>query len=131
MTPEGVVTVVHEFDRFDGGGWMPMSPPIQGADGDLYGTTFDATEGGVPGNGTIYRLSLSGQFTKLHEFGLQDGLNPFASLVQGSDEALYGTSLRYPLSGGTAFKIMPDGTTLFGSQQSHRVDTAGPDGRHR
>lgn len=111
MTPEGVVTLVHEFDRADGISWMPMSPPIQGSDGDLYGTTFDNTSGVLPGNGTIYRLSLSGEFTTLHEFGpLQDGRNPFASLVQASDGALYGTTVTYPLGGGTAFRIMPDGT---------------------
>ncbi len=48
--------------------------------------------------------------TTLHRFDQTDGANPAASLVQGSDGDLYGTTQYGGAAGyGTVFKITPNG----------------------
>ena len=84
---------------------------IQGTDGNLYGTT---SEGGANSLGTIFRIDANGTtFTTLHSFAGGDGANPQASLVQGTDGNLYGTTYSGGAAGaGTVFKINVTGTTF-------------------
>jgi uncharacterized repeat protein (TIGR03803 family) len=57
----GNVTVLYSF-RNKGDGGAPWTPPIQGTDGSLYGTTSNADG--------VYKLTPDGTFTELHAFGL-------------------------------------------------------------
>ena len=96
---------------------------MQGSDGSFYGTTSDggniiALRGGA---GTVFKISTNGAFTSLYLFtGGDDGLNPCAALVKGSDGYFYGTTAlggtRVGSYGsGTVFKISTNGvlTTLY------------------
>ena len=112
ITPGGRMTVLAHFSgqNFDA---YPDAPPIEGSDGDFYGTDL----GGFYGNGsTIYKMTRTGTKTTLFRFDKTDGSNPADPLVQGSDGNFYGTTS----SGGTsknceqygcgvAFKLTPAG----------------------
>jgi uncharacterized repeat protein (TIGR03803 family) len=91
-------------------GVTPYSGLIQGTDGALYGTT---QAGGSIGGGTVFKVNADGTgFSVLKNLDPSTtGYNPYGSLVQGADGALYGTAL-YGGSdgGGTVFKLNTDGT---------------------
>jgi uncharacterized repeat protein (TIGR03803 family) len=53
MTPNGAVTILHEFATIE----RPGGARIQATDGDFYGTT---TFGGATGSGTIFRMTPGG-----------------------------------------------------------------------
>jgi uncharacterized repeat protein (TIGR03803 family) len=110
ITPTGMVTTLASFDQASG--FNPSSPLIQATDGNFYGTTPD---GGAnyPGLGTVFKVTPTGTLTVLHSFDGADGEKSFASLIQGTDGNLYGTTsfggsnANY---GGTVFKISLSGT---------------------
>lgn len=91
MLASGKVTVAHTFDG-GAGGANPYEAPIEGRDGNLYGTTG---MGGAYGLGTIYRVDGDGTFTILHSFGpaADAGAYPVGEIVFGNDGALYGTTV--------------------------------------
>jgi uncharacterized repeat protein (TIGR03803 family) len=104
----------------------PGATPIQGSDGDLYGTTYDV-DLFQQFTGSVYKLSLTGEFTTLYNFcsltNCADGSRPYSPVIEGADDNLYGTTYTGGLSAtgaGTVFKLTPTGvlTTLhaFGSQ---------------
>ncbi len=103
-------TIFSALVYFDGtNGAAPKAGLIQGADGNLYGTTV---EGGTSNAGTIFRISPDGQtFTNLYSFtGGADGASPSAALAQGSDGNFYGTAYSGGASNaGTVFQITPGG----------------------
>jgi uncharacterized repeat protein (TIGR03803 family) len=67
-----------------------MAGLTQGIDGNFYGTS---SAGGTNGYGTIFEVSPEGNFTSLYSFtGGDDGANPQAGLVLGSDGNFYGTT---------------------------------------
>jgi uncharacterized repeat protein (TIGR03803 family) len=75
----------------------------------LYGMTGS---GGLSDYGTIFKIKTDGTgFTKLHDFDFNDGINPYGSLILEGG-FLYGMTSAGGLdaSGGTIFKIKPDGT---------------------
>lgn len=107
----GDFTLLHDFTGGAEGG-VPFSSLIQAGDGDFYGT---ATAGGDPscsvtasgenypsyiGCGTVFQMDSAGNVNALYSFkgSPNDGSNPFAAVVEGSDGYLYGTT-RW---GGTA-----------------------------
>lgn len=128
ITPSGTLSRLHSFVLTDGS--QPFGGLVQGIDGNLYGTTL---RGGVCqfgiGCGTIFKITLAGGLTTLHNFCAQtncsDGENPESGLVQGSDGDFYGTTFSggiaacsnqgVPQSCGTIFKITSSGalTTLY------------------
>jgi uncharacterized repeat protein (TIGR03803 family) len=60
---------VHDF--FGPEGARPAAELIQAADGNLYGT---AMSGGLGSQGTVFRVSLSGEIEAVHHFQGRNGL---------------------------------------------------------
>jgi uncharacterized repeat protein (TIGR03803 family) len=109
VTPNGKLTVLHAFGYTDG--YRPLAPPVQGADGNFYGTTSVGGNGG----GTVYRITPSGQFKVIYAFDFPNGAYPYAPLTLGIDGNFYGTTFEGGANGiGTVFRITPQGkiTTL-------------------
>jgi uncharacterized repeat protein (TIGR03803 family) len=113
ITPAGGYTILHSFGQAGvaNDGQIPQSSPIQGSDGNFYGTT---TDGGSAGEGVVYKITPQGALTILHSFGdgsvVNDGQNPATSVVQASDGNLYGTTYNGGIVGaGTLFKITTKG----------------------
>ena len=109
MNTAGQVTTLHSFVGGATDGAIPFASLVAGSDGNLYGTT---TNGGSTGNGTVFKITLSSGVATyngvVYSFigGLTDGANPYGGLVQGSDNAFYGTTTyggTYNL--GTVFRI--------------------------
>ncbi len=110
---------------FDGSnGWNPEQPPVQGDDGNIYGT---ALAGGGNhrcdhGCGTVYKITHSGRLTTLYSFCSQpncaDGVGP-QGLLPPVDGYFYGTTSGHGIDSyyyyGTVFKMSLSGalTTLY------------------
>src|SRR5579863_4741028 len=93
LTPSGKLTILWNFTGGNDG-QFPYSGPIEGRDGNFYGTTY---QGGTNTVGTIY------QFDAIH------GAFPIGPLVQATDGNLYGTTAGFGFNYGTIFKIVPSG----------------------
>jgi uncharacterized repeat protein (TIGR03803 family) len=112
ISTNGVLTRLHSLAGNDGA--FPYAGPVQGSDGNLYGTNY---WGGNAGNGTMFAVNTNGTgFTTLYSFspgstnssGVYtncDGANPTASLIL-SGNTLYGTTSAGGSSGdGTVFSL--------------------------
>src|ERR1039458_2600712 len=121
ITPGGTLTTLHSFciQANCADGANPFAALVQGTDGNLYGTT----ESGGSGWGTVFKITPGGTLTTLYSFTFgTDGAEPTAPLIQARDGNFYGTT-KYggaafaygTASGGTIFKITPEGTltTLY------------------
>jgi uncharacterized repeat protein (TIGR03803 family) len=131
ITPDGVLTSLCSFWRGDtdkgNNGFCP-GEIIQGRDGNLYGVT---EEGGISGDGVVYKISTSGAFINLHSFmGLltDGGINPLGALVQGADGDYYGTAqgVGIPNYQGIVFKITANGVYTKFYSFTGGNDGAGP-----
>jgi uncharacterized repeat protein (TIGR03803 family) len=126
ITAGGALTTLYSFvGRIDGSN--PQAPPIQGFNGSFYGTTFGGTASGD--YGSVYKITSSGAFTTLHNFGSTDGANPYAPLLQGNDGNFYGTtSTGGTHNAGTIFRIKPTGkfTVLFNFDGAHGANPYAP-----
>ena len=104
ITTSGVFTTLHGFNG-NTEGVSASAPPIQGPDGNFYGTT---SNGGGAVFGTVYKMTPAGNLTVIHTF---DGTlrYPYA-LTLGTDGNFYGTA-----GGGSGnpygaiFKVTPQG----------------------
>jgi uncharacterized repeat protein (TIGR03803 family) len=114
-------TTLHSFDGTDGFPNSTGASLVQGANGDLYGTT---SYGGSHGGGTVFRITQGGRFKSIYNFcslaSCADGNGPYASLLLASNGDFYGTTVSGGAHGadsssGTVFKITPGGvlTTLY------------------
>src|SRR5438034_4545430 len=106
-----VLTVLHAFNGSDG--QLAESALVQGSDGSFYGTT---ALGGENHKGTVFKIDSAGNLTTLHSFSgfPNDGANPIAGLVQGSDGNFYGTTaLGGMFYQGTLFRITPAGAVTI------------------
>ena len=88
VTSAGSMTKIWSFAAGTFNGPPPWVPLLQGSDGSLYGVT---PYGGANGTGTIYKLTLGGQYTLLYEFPKGANYNPSA-LIEASDGNLYGAT---------------------------------------
>jgi uncharacterized repeat protein (TIGR03803 family) len=114
---------LHSFDNTDGN--RPLATLVQGADGNLYGTTGS---GGDNGNnvGTVFKITPGGTLTTIYTFcsrsNCTDGASPVAALLEGADGNFYGTTYYGGARGeGTGFKITTSGTltTLYSFCSQH------------
>jgi uncharacterized repeat protein (TIGR03803 family) len=106
-------TVLHTFSALDANGnnkdgATPGVALTRGPDDVFYGV---ASYGGNNGNGTIFKITTSGEFTVLHTFSAldanahnEDGANPLRSIVIGNDGNFYGTTR---LGGQNTCGVMP------------------------
>ncbi len=119
LTPAGVLTTFYSFCSQVGcaDGEQPEAGLVQATDGELYGST---AYGGPNGVGTLFKVSLAGAFTLLHQFCSQqncsDGSRPLGALTEASDAVLYGTTSQ----GGTG---TGGAGTLFGLSLSGALAT--------
>jgi uncharacterized repeat protein (TIGR03803 family) len=96
VTPSGKFTVLSSFCSLANctDGERPYFPPIQGIDGNFYGTT---DLGGAMGAGVVYELTASGTYQVLYSFcnygsgSCPDGSIP-TNIVQDSKGNLFGTT---------------------------------------
>jgi uncharacterized repeat protein (TIGR03803 family) len=106
------LTTIYDFCSQTGcaDGGAPWGTLVQGSDGSFYGTTSNI---GLPGYGTVYKLTASGTLTVLHTFtGGQDGERTVAGMIQASDGNFYGVT---PEGGGVSgcgrvYRVTPSGT---------------------
>lgn len=103
--------VIHYFGTVAHDGAKPWHAGlIEASDGMLYGTTVF---GGTNGRGTAFRMNKDGSgYGILHHFtGGNDGAEPSAEVIEGSDGMLYGTTYTGGPSGyyGTAFAMDKNG----------------------
>jgi uncharacterized repeat protein (TIGR03803 family) len=114
MTPAGSIVNLYSFTGGSDGQY-PVAGLIQGTDGNFYGITY---YGGAFGYGNVFRMAPNGTLTSLYSFtGGNDGMNPWAGLVQGTDGNFYGTTESGGANGfGAAFRLTTNGTlaTLVG-----------------
>jgi uncharacterized repeat protein (TIGR03803 family) len=134
IAPDGSgFTVLHLFIGAPTDGGFPWAGLIQGPDGTLYGTT---QRGGPTTDGTIFQIAPDGSgFTLLHTFTGADGRDPSATLIQGADGTLYGTTAAGGSGGncvgglgcGTIFRLAPDGSfTILYNFTGGPMDGANP-----
>jgi uncharacterized repeat protein (TIGR03803 family) len=114
ITPGGTLTTLHSFCSKSGctDGEYTYATPVQGTDGNFYGTTY---LGGSKELGTVFKITPSGTAITLHTFGGSDGSQSLAGLVQATDGDFYGTTYMGGSEGkGEVFKITRSGafTTL-------------------
>jgi uncharacterized repeat protein (TIGR03803 family) len=112
----GQYSILHHFRHSDDGA-QPVAGLVEGSDRALYGTT---SSGGANGGGTVFKFNKDGTgFVTLHSFSHVDGAEPEASLVEGSDGKLYGTTRLWGQTNGgsgTVFRLNKDGidfSTLY------------------
>jgi len=104
ITPAGAYDILVSFNGTNG--FRPVAGLCKGNDGNFYGTTY-----GAPGNyySTVFQMTTNGVLTTLHQFQFagetNDGDEPVAKLIQGSDGKFYGTT-----TGNTVFQITTNGT---------------------
>ncbi len=120
--PAPIFKTLVNFDGTNGSG--PSRPPIQGPDGNLYGTT---PGGGANGQGELFKMTPAGDLTPLYSFcsetGCTDGTDP-GGLGLGMDGNFYGEAGFGGTFGlGTIFKFTGSGAPIT----LHSFD--GSDGR--
>lgn len=109
----GKCAVLHVFNSESDGG-SPMGRLVADTQGNLYGTT---SKGGPEGEGTVFKLAASGEFTVLHSFSAQgsEGYDPLAGLIRDSVGNLYGSTSEGGTKcegfscAGSIFKLDPSG----------------------
>ena len=107
LTPSGTLNVLYDFTGNSDGGY-PLAPPIQGTDGNLYGTSYP---------GISYKISTKGAFKIIKKIPS----TPYGPLLQGTDGAFYGVTEQGGTAGvGTIFKIAKTSViTLYNFDTTH------------
>ena len=119
ITPGGTYTVLHNFTN-GSDGEQPIFPPVQGNDGNFYGTTSAGTS-------TFYKVTPSGAFTTVHTFASSEG-NQCTIFVLGIDGNFYGSCANIFGSSGTLFKISTAGHVTVLHNVNKATDGQGPIG---
>jgi uncharacterized repeat protein (TIGR03803 family) len=106
LTLDGTLMNLHQFPAAEG--YSPISGLVELPNGELAGVTFGSRFDSAAA-GTVFAVGSGGSLRTLHRFNRTDGANPYATLLLGSDGALYGTTV-FGGPGGNAviFRIQPD-----------------------
>ena len=112
MTPAGGFTILYDFDAYNSSGLNNdgVSPRgvVEASDGNFYGVTEDK---GPNGNGTFFKVTPTGEFTKLHDFAGastidDEGYDTAYVPIQAVDGFFYGTRLAGGANGtGTVYRV--------------------------
>jgi uncharacterized repeat protein (TIGR03803 family) len=106
ITPTGTLITLYNFTGGNDGGF-PYGPPIQGTDGNPYGTM---SGGGQFSCGTVYKVTRAGKVITLHEFDGKHGCSPASPLILWTDGNFYGiTRTGGNANYGVIFKVTPTG----------------------
>lgn len=109
LTPSGSFSILYSFDSTDG--IAPACGLLQASDGNLYGTAYQGGSNNSceHGCGTVFKITLAGVLTTLHNFDSTDGSNPIAALIQATDHNFYGTTYggELPAAGGQSSRSPP------------------------
>jgi len=101
------LTILHQFTGGSDGAW-PFYGLTLDSTGNLYGVTY---EGGTKGEGTVFKIDLSGTKTVLHNFSGMDGAYPEGQLTIDGLGNLYGVTVDGGSSKvGVMYQLSPDGT---------------------
>jgi uncharacterized repeat protein (TIGR03803 family) len=104
MTPAGVFTIIYNFAGTTDGG-TPVTDLTVGSDGLLYGVT---SKHGGHNDGTIFKMTLAGTLTVLHDFTVASDHGP---LVEDTDHNFYGVAdLEGTTGSGAIYQLTPAGT---------------------
>jgi uncharacterized repeat protein (TIGR03803 family) len=118
FTQAGMFSTVYTFPAY-GGPQSSVAGLVQGADGNLYGTT----SGGGNGFGTAFKFAFDGMLTTIYSFhgNTSDGSQPVPGMMVGSDGNFYGTTST------TLFQLTPGGAerTLFNYTSNANSTTIG------
>lgn len=89
LTPQGVVTVLHNFGdpNFLNDGTNPYAGLLQATDGNFYGVT---ASGGSYGYGVIFQLRPDGTYSTLYNFDGTHGAAPESTPLQHTNGKIYG-----------------------------------------
>jgi uncharacterized repeat protein (TIGR03803 family) len=125
ITPQGALSIVHDFGETANDGLSPNRSLIKGSDGVIYGMTPSGGGGDSCawqfGCGTIFSVTTAGAFRQIYAFAkgnFDDGAGP-SSILVSQDGNLYGTAISRGAnrcdSCGTVFRLTKTGvmTTLF------------------
>ena len=106
VDPSGNFTLLFSFCPNDNcaAGANPDGGMTPGVNGDLYGT---AGAGGPHGDGTLFKITLSGKLTPLHQFDYADGGFPALAPVLTANGDFYGIAGAGANNGGTIYKLTP------------------------
>ena len=123
VTPGGTTTTIYSFTGGSDGAY-PYAPPVEGNDGNFYGTTTAGGNTTVCGSGcgTIYKITPAGTLTTLYQFDITHGYAPYGPLVLGTDGNFYGTTtFGTSANAGVIFRISPAGkfALLFSFDNTH------------
>ncbi|MGP8235918.1 MAG: choice-of-anchor tandem repeat GloVer-containing protein [Limisphaerales bacterium] len=89
-------------------GSSPQTALVQGADGNLYGTT---EAGGADAKGTLFKMTLAGSLNTLVSLSNKNNISPYTALVQGTNGNFYGVAENGNAPGdGAIYSMTPDGT---------------------
>lgn len=111
-------------------GANPFGGLVQSVQGTLFGTTFNGgtTFRRAPGAGTVFGfVPLSGSLVTEYTFGsvAGDGMNPSATLEEGTDGNLYGTTVAGGQGSGIVFSLFSgDAPFIKTNPTSGRVGAA-------
>src|SRR5579884_1517985 len=102
ISSEGTLTTLHDFT---GAGSVASSGAtlFLGSDGNFYGT---AAQGGTHNSGTVFKITPGGRLTTLQSLPTEQPIVGYqASLVQGANGGLYGTTQTAGGGSGTVFRV--------------------------
>jgi uncharacterized repeat protein (TIGR03803 family) len=107
LTPTGQETVLYSFAGGNDGA-NPLGTLVRDKAGNFYGVT---NLGGANGNGTVFRLSATGQLSVIYSFGPGIDGEPLSGVVLDSLGNLYGTTTFGGTNHrGSIFKLTTSGT---------------------
>jgi uncharacterized repeat protein (TIGR03803 family) len=89
LTPNGAITVLHNFDSQSSDGASPLSGLVASSDGNFYGGTQASK--GAP-HGTLFKITKGGIFSVVHTFHGSEGEYVFSAPMQHTNGIIYGTT---------------------------------------
>ena len=109
----GTETVLHSFTCSDGA--FPIGGLVMDRAGDFYGTASEGGSGSSctaesPGNGVVFKLGRSGEFSVLHYFAGSpaDASSPSTTLLRDEEGNLFGTAGGGEYGMSSIFKLTHD-----------------------